>query len=48
MSVSSGHWEFSFKDPDVNYMSERDLDLYQLKLLEIRDKFKHKVNETIL
>lgn len=44
MSISSGHWEFSYKDPDVS-MSDDDLDQYQLKLLEIRDKYKQKIAE---
>lgn len=48
MSVSSGHWEFSYKDPEINVMSEDDLDQYQLKLLEIREKFKDKVRNWIL
>lgn len=42
MSHLSGHWEFSYKDPEI-LMSEADLDKYQLKLLEIREKYKHKV-----
>lgn len=42
MSLSSGHWEFSYKDADT-YMNDEDLDQYQLKLLEIRDKYREKV-----
>lgn len=45
MSISSGHWEFSYKDADM-LMSDEDLDKYQLKLLEIRDRYKDKVELT--